>query len=148
MMPGITISFLFSEQRSLICCTTPLEDQLACSKKPIDDSLNRLGVQIRAANFPRSAGSCLFTLQQACIHQSFDRPMTHATDPSGFAQADSFRIRQCSFLTGNRIVAAHCGHTVLIPTFPLPCGMPESVQYGSNLVIALAHGHPRNDFSS
>ena len=46
MMPGITISFLFSEQRSLIFRTVPLEFQLACPKKSLNDAPNRLGIQI------------------------------------------------------------------------------------------------------
>ena len=50
-------------------------------------------IQIRATNFPGSAGSCLFALQQACLNQPFDRAVTHAAEPSSLAQADSLRIR-------------------------------------------------------
>jgi hypothetical protein len=63
MMPGITISFLFSEQRSLIFRTVPLEFQLACPKKSLNDAPNRLGIQIRTANFPGRSGDRLFALQ-------------------------------------------------------------------------------------
>jgi len=92
MMPGIIISFIFSEQLSLIFWTAPMENKLACPVKLLDDTPNRLCIQIRAANLPWSARSCLLALQQACLHQTFDRTVTHATHPSRFAQADSFRI--------------------------------------------------------
>src|SRR5712691_10475 len=45
-----------------------------------------------SANLPWSARCCLLSLQQACLHQTFDRTVTHATYPSRFAQADSVRI--------------------------------------------------------
>ena len=63
MMPGITISFLLSEQRSLIFRTVPLEFQLACPKKSFNDAPNRLGIQIRTANFPGRSGDRMFALQ-------------------------------------------------------------------------------------
>ncbi len=67
--------------------------QFACPKEPLDDAPNRFGIQILAANFPGSAGSRLFTVQQACLDQPFDRTVTHAAYPSSLAQADSIRIR-------------------------------------------------------
>ena len=92
MMPGIIISFVFSEQTILIVRTAPMEYQLACPKEPLDNAPNRLGIQIGAANFPGGAGSCLFALQQACLNQPFDRAVTDSAYPSGLAQADSVRI--------------------------------------------------------
>jgi len=37
MMPGIIISFVFSEQRRLIVRTAPVQYQLACPQEPLDD---------------------------------------------------------------------------------------------------------------
>ena len=44
--------------------------------------------KIRTTNLPRCARSCLLALQQACFNQPFDRVVTDAAYPSGFAQAD------------------------------------------------------------
>src|SRR5271157_6209964 len=45
MMPGIIISFVFSEQNRLVFCTTPSENQLTSPKEPVDNAPNRLGIQ-------------------------------------------------------------------------------------------------------
>ncbi len=91
-MPGIIISFIFSKQQRLVFQTTPLQNQFACPEEPVDNASNWLGVQISAENFPRSTGSCLFVLQQARLHQPFDRAVTHTTYPSSFVQTNSLRI--------------------------------------------------------
>ena len=62
MMPGIIISFVFSEQNRLVFCTTPSENQLTSPKEPVDNAPNRLGIQVGAANLPGSTGSSLFVL--------------------------------------------------------------------------------------
>src|SRR5258708_7869297 len=129
----------------LVVCTAPVEYQLACPQKPLDDASNWFGIQIHAANFPGGAGSCLFALQEACLNQPFDRAVTHSADPSSLAQADSVRIGQGSLLTWNRMVAPGRSHTLLIPPFPLSCGMSESVQHGGNLVVTMTNRHPAND---
>ena len=119
MMPGIIISFIFSEQSSLTFCAVPLENQLAGPKEARDDTANWLSLQIGTTNFPRSTWSGLFALQQPRFYQSLNRMVTHATEPSSFAQADSLRIGRRSFLTWNRMIAARCGDTDLVPPFLL-----------------------------
>src|SRR5215469_4989641 len=71
--------------------------------------------------------------------------MTDATYARSFAQTNSLRVRQCSFLTGNRMVAPGGGHTSLIPSLPFPRGVAEPVQHRGNLVIAMANSHALND---
>ena len=65
MMPDIIISFVFSEQLSLISRTTPLQRKLARATESIQDASNRFGIQIRSANRPRGTESNLLSLQQA-----------------------------------------------------------------------------------
>jgi hypothetical protein len=87
----------------------------------------------------------LFTLQQACLNQPFERAVTPPAYPSSLAQADSVRIWQGSLLTWNRMIAPGRGHTFLIPPFPLSRGMSEPVQHGGNLVITMTNRHPADD---
>src|SRR5712692_8241400 len=123
----------------------PLKFELACPMKPLDDAPNRLCVQIRATNRPWRAGSDLFLLQQAGLHEALNSMVTDTTHPSRFAQADSFRIGSRSFLTRNRRGVPGRGHSVLIPLFPLARAISEAVQYGRNLIVTVANGHPTND---
>ena len=75
------------------------------------------------ANFPRRTWSRLFTLQQAGFHQPFDRAMTDAAYSRRFAQTNSLRIRQGSFLTDNGMVAPGGRHANLIPSLPFARGI-------------------------
>ena len=92
MMPGIIISFIFSEQLRLIFQTTPLKNQLAGAEEPADDTPNWLGIQIRTANLPGSPRGCLFPLQQTRLHQPFDGSVTDPTDPGSFLQTHLLRV--------------------------------------------------------
>ena len=62
MMPGIIISFIFNKQGRRVSRTTPLQNQLPCAEKPVDNALNCFVIQIRTTNLPGSANSDLFTL--------------------------------------------------------------------------------------
>jgi hypothetical protein len=53
---------------------------------------NRLCVQVRGTDLPRSAWGGLFPLPEARLDRSFDETVTYAAQPSGFVQADSLRI--------------------------------------------------------
>jgi hypothetical protein len=44
MMPGIIISSIFSEQRSLVFRATPLQNQFSGAEEPVDNHTNRFGV--------------------------------------------------------------------------------------------------------
>ena len=79
MMPVITISFSFSEQRRLVTRAVPLQNELAGPMEPFDDAANWLRVQIGTTNLPRRAGSNLFALQHSCFDQSRYCMVTHAT---------------------------------------------------------------------
>jgi len=111
--------------------TVPFKIELACSTEARDDAPNWLGIQIRAANLPRSTGSGLLSLQQTRLHQTLDGAVTDTTHASRFAQADSCGIGERSPLTCNRMVMPGSGHTVLIPRFSFPRAVAESVQHGS-----------------
>src|SRR5215813_1437756 len=71
--------------------------------------------------------------------------MADATDASSLIQAHSLRIGQSSFLTVDRMVTPGGVHTGLIPAFPFAGGIAQAVQYGGNLVIAMANGHPTDN---
>jgi len=92
MMPGIIISFIFNEQVGLDFRTTPLQGQLACAKKPVDDAPYWFAIQIGTANPPGSTRSDLFAFQQACFRQPCDRAATHSTYSDSFVKADRVRI--------------------------------------------------------
>ena len=128
MMPGMMISCVFAEELRLSVQTVPLKIELAGAMKPVDDASNRIGIQIRPPNHPRCAGCRLLPLQQARLHEPFDRTVTDLTDPGRFAQTDSLRIGLRSFLTGNRIIVPGGGHTGLIPPFPLSGAISLSVR--------------------
>ena len=72
MMPGIMISFVFSEQTTLIVRTAPLQVELACPMQPLDDAPNWLGLQICAVDRPWRPRSQLLVLQHAGFHEAFD----------------------------------------------------------------------------
>jgi len=115
MMPGIIISLIFIEHGRLTFRAVPLENQLAGPKESLDDTANWLSIQIGTANFPRSTRSGLLALEQPRFYQSLNRMVTHAREPSGFAQADSLRVGRRAFLTWNRMIAPRCGDTDLVP---------------------------------
>ena len=77
MMPGVTISCVFSEQMPLVNCTSPCENKLSGAVKPFEYASHRLLVQIRATNLPGSARSDLFALEQAGLGQPLDRAVAH-----------------------------------------------------------------------
>ena len=59
MMPGIIISFVFSEQRWLIVRTAPVQYQLACPQKPLDDCGYRKYVGLaETVPKPSETGQC------------------------------------------------------------------------------------------
>jgi transposase len=67
MMPGIIISFIFSEHGRLVFCTSPSQNQLTCVPQPVDDATHWFSIQVDTANLPRSAWSYLFAFQQSCL---------------------------------------------------------------------------------
>jgi hypothetical protein len=67
----------------------PLQSQFVSAVEAINDPADGCSVQIIAANFPGRAKSYLFTLQQTCRHQPFDRAMTDAAHSGSLAQANS-----------------------------------------------------------
>ena len=92
MMPGIIISFIFSEHSRLVFCTSPTQNQLTCVSQPVDDATHWFSIQVDTANLPRSAWSYLFAFQQSCLDQAFDAAMAHATYSRSLIQADSVWI--------------------------------------------------------
>jgi hypothetical protein len=63
MMPGIINSFVFSEQSGLVVRTVPLQSQLAGSMETLDDTADRLCIQVGTSNLPGRTRSRLFTPQ-------------------------------------------------------------------------------------
>jgi Di-haem oxidoreductase, putative peroxidase len=119
----------------------------------VDNPANGFGIQIHSSNFPRCTRRYFFSFQQSSLHQPFDRMMTDTTYPRGLAQTDSLRVRQCSFLTRNRMVAPGGGHTSLIPSLPFARGItaaPGTVINGGTYTVSAAIGnkmiHPYGDF--
>src|SRR5437899_8596985 len=125
-----------------------LKSKLTGQTEPLDDTSNRLVNKLSTANLTRSARSRLFALQQARLHKTFDRAVTHTAYSSSFAQADSLRIGQRSLLTGNRIIVPGCAHAILIPPLSLSSTVSESVQHGCNLIVPIANRHATNDLYS
>ena len=120
MMPGVTISCVFSEQMPLVNCTSPLENKLSGALKPFKDASHRLFVEIRAANLPGSARSDLLAFEEAGLGQPLDRAVTHAAYTARFAQAHSFGIEQRSSLARNRVNRG----MHFTPDYPTSCGWP------------------------
>ena len=135
MMPGIIISAIFREQGKLMFRATPVQNEFAGVEEPVNNPADGFRLQISAANFPRCTRGYLFALQQTRLHQPFDRMVTDAAYSRSFAQTNSLRIRQSSFLTGNGMVAPGCRHASLIPSLPFARRIAASVQYRGNLVV-------------
>ena len=78
MMPGVTISCVFSEQMPLLSCTSPYKDKLSGALKPFEYASQQLLVQIRAANLPGSARSDLLAFEEAGLGEPLNRALAHA----------------------------------------------------------------------
>ena len=64
----------------------------SAARRSLNDARDRFSIQIGAPNPPGSAQGRLSALQQTCIDQSFDRAVTHTTQPSGLTQTDAIGI--------------------------------------------------------
>src|SRR5262249_729409 len=129
MMPGIIISAIFREQGKLMFRATPVQNEFAGVEEPVNNPADGFRLQISPATFPRCTRASFFALQQPRLHQPFDRMVTDAAYSRSFAQTNSLRIRQSSFLTGNGMVAPGCRHASLIPSLPFARRIAASVQY-------------------
>src|SRR5207253_11368301 len=79
------------------------------------------------------------------LNKSFESTVAYSTDSSSLIQANAVGIGECSPLSGNRVVSSRSGDAKLIPTLCLAGGISKTIQDGSDLVIAVAPGHPADD---
>jgi hypothetical protein len=87
MMPGIIISFIFSEHGRLVFCTSPSQNQLTGVPQPVDDATHWFSIQVDTANLPRRRGvTCSRSSSPASTRRSMLRWLTR------HIRAASFRL--------------------------------------------------------